>query len=89
MIKLLTLWFIVNSTLKEWTADHLERSAYTAVMRSYREELTPALILDATGYTEAAKLLANPNVLITKDANGNYFKLPDGLHKEVTVFEYN
>ena len=87
--KIINAMVQVNSTLKEWTADHLERSAYTAVMRSYREELTPALILDATGYTETAKLLANPNVLITKDANGNYFKLPDGLHKEVTVFEYN
>lgn len=87
--KIINAMVQVNSTLKEWTADYLERSAYTAVMRSYREELTPALILDATGYTEAAKLLANPNILITKDANGNYFKLPDGLHKEVTVFEYN
>ena len=33
--KMINAMVQVNSTLKEWTADHLERSAYTAVMRSY------------------------------------------------------
>ena len=33
--KIINAMVQVNSTLKEWTADHLERSAYTAVMRSY------------------------------------------------------
>lgn len=80
---------MVNSTLPEWTADYLERSAYPAVMRSYREELTPALVLDAMGYTSTAKAFANPNHIIKLSKQGNHFALPEGLMNVCTIYEYN
>lgn len=87
--KIIEAMVMVDSTVEEWTADNLERSPYTALMRSYRHEITPALVLDALGYNTSAKLLANPNINITKDPNGDYFKLTEGLYKLVTIFEYN
>lgn len=79
----------VNSTVPEWTASHLEQSAYTAIMRSYREELTPALILDGFGYTATIKALGYPNIRITKNINGDYFTLPEGVYASATIYEYN
>lgn len=79
----------VDSVVPEWQAANLEQSAYTALMRSYREEITPALVLDALGYSSTVKSLANPNVRLTKEVNGDYFKLPVGVYKTATIFEYN
>lgn len=79
----------VNSTVPEWKAAYLEESAYPAIMRSYREEITPALVLDGFGYTATVKALAYPNIRITPNPNGNYFKLPEGVYERVTIFEYD
>lgn len=79
----------VNSTVPEWKASHLEQSAYTAIMRSYKHEITPAMVLDGFGYTATVKALANPNIRITQNPNGNYFQLQEGLYERVTIFEYD
>lgn len=79
----------VDSTVPEWKAANLEKSAYTALMRSYHREITPALVLDAMGYSGAIKALAYPNIRITKNPNGNHFLLPVGVADNATVFEYN
>lgn len=79
----------VDSTVPEWKADNLEQSAYTALMRSYHHEITPALVLDAIGYSGAVKTLANPNVLLKRNPNGNHFIIPVGVRDIATVFEYN
>lgn len=88
--KIIEAMTMVDSTVKEWTADHLESSAYTALMRSDYGEITPALALDALGYSSIVRSIANPNINITRNPNGDYFKLPEGLQeKTITVFEYN
>ena len=87
--KIIEAMATVDSTVPEWTANVLEQSAYTAVMRSYHHELTPALMLDAFGYSTSAKILANPNNKIINYVNGAYFDLPVGLRESITVYEYN
>lgn len=79
----------VDSTMPEWQANHLESSAYTALMRSYYEELNLSLVLKAFGYASIVKAIANPNIRITRDANGDYFKIPEGLIQSCTIFEYS
>lgn len=79
----------VDSVLPEWTASHLEKSAYTALMRSYGEEITPALVLDAMGYSTAVRTLAYPNQRLIKNPNGNYFLLPEGVWETATIYEYD
>lgn len=79
----------VDSTLPEWQANNLESSAYTGLMRSYYEELDLPLILKAFGYTSIVNAIANPNIMVTLDPNGNYFKIPEGLIPSCTIFEYS
>ena len=78
----------VDSTVPEWKANHLEQSTYTALMRSYAHEITPAMCLEAFGYSSSAKLLAEPNIKLTRSRNGDFFALPIGLQRVCTVFEY-
>lgn len=79
----------VDSNVPEWTADHLESSAYTALMRSYYQEIDLDLVLKAFGYSAIVKSVADPNIRITRDPNGDYFKIPDGLIQSCTVYEYS
>lgn len=79
----------VNGTIPEWQAGNLEKSAYTGLMRSYLREITVPLVIDAFGYTATIKALSNPNIKLTKNPNGNYFELQEGLYESVTVYEYN
>ena len=87
--KLYEAMVTVDSTVPEWTADHLESSAYTALMRSFHHEVDLPLVLKAFGYSALIKAVADPNIRITEDPNGNYFKIPDGLIASCTVYEYN
>nr|DAT15830.1 MAG TPA: hypothetical protein [Caudoviricetes sp.] len=87
--KIIEAMVMVDSTVPEWTAPKLEESAYTALMRSMREELTANLALDAFGYSQTVRFIAYPNINITRDPNGDYFKLQEGLRNAVTVYEYD
>lgn len=79
----------VDSVVPEWQANNLESSAYTALMRSYYEELDLPLILKSFGYSSIVKAIANPNIRITRNLNGDYFNIPEGLVQSCTIFEYN
>ena len=78
-----------SATVPVWQAANLETSTYTYLMRAYRHEITDERTIEALGYVGAARVLANPCISITKNPNGNYFKLPVGLVSLSTVYEYD
>lgn len=78
-----------ESTVDVWKARELEKSDYNFLMRCWRHEITPERVLSAYGYDQSSLAMANPNVSITKDPNGNYFIIPVGLMDSCTVYEYD
>lgn len=78
-----------SATVKHWRAENLEASTYTYLMRAWQHELTREKILDAYGYVNTARTLANPCIGITSDPTRPYFIMPIGLISESTVFEYD
>lgn len=80
----------VDSTIPEWTASHLEESAYVAVMRSFYHEIDFGLAYNAFSYSALINEVANPNIIVQEDENGRFFPLGEGLQTGViTVFEYD
>lgn len=78
-----------SSNIDVWKAKELEKSDYNFLMRCWRHEITPERVLSAYGYDQSSLAMANPNVSITKDPNGNYFIIPVGLMDSCTVYEYD
>lgn len=78
-----------NGTVPEWSADHLESSMYTYLMRAYRSEFSSQRVVNAYGYVGIAKALANPTALINENPNGNYFNVPAGLTSSFTAYNYS
>lgn len=74
-----------NATVAEWTAAHLESSAYTAIMSADRRDVQAEMVLDAYGYNASTRLLVYSPLDITTEG---LFKLPPGLQAESTVYEY-
>lgn len=62
----------VNSSLPEWSAKVLEKSAYTRVMSSNRDEITDAMVEEAYGYNAATKEL-NHVFYKASEINGQYY----------------
>lgn len=87
--KIIEAMTAVDSTVPEWKASNLEQSAYTALMRSYRHEITPALVLDAFGYSTTVRQLAYPNQRLKLNPNGNYFDIPVGFGDRFVSYEYD
>lgn len=80
----------VNSTVQEWTADGLESSNYTFIMRASWPEITLPRVMDAYGYDAAAQLVGNTPQQLTVLSNGErYAVLPHGLQDSCTVYEYD
>jgi len=80
----------VNATIPEWTADGLESSNYTYLMRARWPEITLPRVLDAYGYDATAKLVGDTPQKLTVLSNGERFSvLPYGLYDNATVYEYD
>ena len=78
-----------NATVDVWRAENLETSMYTYLMRAYRHEVDDKKTIEALGYVGAARVLSNPCISITRNANGDYFHLPVGLVASCMVYEYD
>lgn len=79
----------VNSTLPEWTADGLESSQYTYLMRAYWNEITLPRVLDAYGYDATAKLVGDTPQKMTILNGERFVVLPHGLTSSSTVYEFD
>lgn len=80
----------VNATIPEWTADGLESSNYTYIMRASWPEITLPRVLDAYGYDAAARLVGDTPQRLTVLSNGERFAvLPNGLQDNCTVYEFD
>lgn len=79
----------LDSVVNNWTADTLESSMYTNIMRSKFIEITKQKVSDAYGYNAISKLIANtPNVPIVV-GNNKVITLPFALQNYSTMYEYD
>lgn len=79
----------VDSTMPYWTADALENSYYTKLMRVGYKDIDINLIESAYGYNAISKIIGDTPVL-TEVSNGqNYVRLPIGLYENSTLYEYD
>ena len=75
----------LDSTIPEWRAAHLENSNYTRIMRSFYNQISPNMVVDAYGYNAMVKLLAD-----TPQRNaGGFVDLSPALIDDSTIYEYN
>lgn len=65
-----------TSTVPEWTAVELEKSAYCRLMGLTAQEITDTLIDDAYGYNAATRKVANPVCQTVSNAGRTYFNTP-------------
>ena len=79
----------IDSTIEEWTVQSLEKSMYTALMRSYFGNFEVRDVLEGYGYNAVTKLLADSPYTVQQGANGNYVDLTVGLMLDATMFEYD
>jgi hypothetical protein len=75
----------LDSTVVEWTAATLEKSAYTRIMRSFFKDLSAVEVLYAYGYNATAKLVGDTPVMVKYGS----FKVPIGYQWKSTVYEYD
>lgn len=79
----------VNSTVPTWTADALESSGYTQLMRSQYRDITRVLVETAYGYNAVSKILADTPSATTMVANLPSVALPYGLINKSVCYEYD
>lgn len=70
-----------------WRAANLENSAYPAIMRAERGDITRQLVEDAYGYNAISRLIGDTPFKIT--VNDKWVELPFGLIGLSTVYEYD
>lgn len=76
-----------ESSLWFWHCENLEKSFYTAIMRSKGIQIDREMVQRAYGYNAAAKLLGDSPIKIPE--NKDYVRLPFGLRKDSTIYEYD
>ena len=78
-----------SAVLAEWTADALEYSSYTTIMRSTGENITEDLVAEAYGYNAVLKLMQDTPLKAVK-TNGSYqVYLKPGQHQSAGIYEYS
>ena len=65
-----------QTQVPEWKAATLEQSAYTAVMRTYREDLTDALVEEAYGYNTATLVACAPLQAVQVSGTHRFVSMP-------------
>lgn len=78
----------VNSTVKEWRADELERSESMLILRRPYLELSQDRAIDAYGYNAATQILGKTTYSID-GVQGVELKVPAAARDHVTMFEYD
>lgn len=79
----------LDATVDIWQVQHLEKSLYTAMMRSYFGKFEIRDVLEAYGYNAVTKLLDDTPYKVTVGSNGNYVEVTPGLVNVATMFEYD
>jgi hypothetical protein len=79
----------LQSQVKEWRADTLEASAYSAIMRAPDLRLDAAMVETAYGYNNIAKLVGDSPLVPQVVASQKVVDLPIALMKESTIYEYD
>jgi hypothetical protein len=79
----------IDAVVPEWTAAHLEASAYTKIMRSNTMEITPALVQSAFGYNAMSQLLAPTPQFVKNVSQLGLVDIPPNLQYRSTIFEYD
>lgn len=83
----------INATVPEWTAAVLESSAYTGIMRSRLQEITPSVVIEAYGYHVLSKVAYSPALIsdgTTPVPLKNGYRLTNGtLNDNLSIFSYN
>lgn len=75
----------IDATLPEWRAARLENSNYVRIMRSYYQQISGDMVVDAYGYNALVKALADtPQRIIDGSA-----LLPTALSRLSTIYEYD
>lgn len=77
-----------NAVVPEWTANALESSYYTKLMRADSADLNVTLAQEAYGYHSLSRLLGDSPLKV--DTSGTpVVKLPPVYHETATVYEYD
>lgn len=79
----------VDATLPYWTADALEHSAYTELMRVPFQAIDIDLINRAYGFNAITKLIGDSPIATKTQNASQYAILPKAMQLRSTVFEYN
>lgn len=79
----------INSTLEFWRADHLENSLYPDLMRRPRGNIQLGEVEAAYGYNAISKVIADSPLATYEENGARLVKLPPGLQRDATIFEYN
>jgi hypothetical protein len=79
----------IDAVVPEWTAEHLENSAYTLIMRGEIRDVVPKLVTDAYGYNSLSQILANTPTFPKNIGQQIVAPLPYNLQSRSTVYEYN
>lgn len=80
----------IDATLPEWSADGLESSDYTKIMRSLSDDVTRELVVGGYGYNTISKMASATNVQLTVNDAGIYTgTLPYLCRNGATVYEYS
>lgn len=79
----------IDATLDEWQVHHLEKSLYTAIMRSYFGPEEGRDVLEAYGFNAIAKLVAPSPLKVQVTGNERYVTLGYGQVQGSTMLEYD
>ena len=80
----------VNSSMPNWTADHLESSFYTTIMSEPKDtQVTLQLVENAYGYNAMSKILADTPKVVYPLNGVNVVDVPHGLYRNSLAYEYD
>lgn len=79
----------IDATLDEWKVQHLEKSLYTAIMRSYYGPEEVRDVLEAYGYNAVTKLVAPSPLTVKTVGTERFVTLGYGQLNACTMLEYN
>jgi len=79
----------INAVVPVWTADALESSGYTEIMRQTLLGVTSTLVEKAYGYNSISQILANTPSFTQVSSGSKMFALPYGLMNQSVGYEYD
>lgn len=79
----------IDSTVSTWSADALESSSYTEVMRTASGKMTHGLVEDAYGYNAIAKATVDSPLKPITENGPAYIDVPVGLQSDATMLEFD